>query len=89
MGVKNCLISSSDQPITYNIDQDIYQSVTHKSNHIISTLGAGDALFAGVIVELLNNKTMHEAVNFGKIVASKTLEVSEACNKEIEELISL
>ena len=87
LGVKNCLISSSDQPITYNIGQVMYQSVTHKSSDIISTLGAGDALFAGVIVYLLKNRTMHEAVNFGKLVASKTLEISEACNKEIETLI--
>ena len=88
-GVKNCVVSSSREPITYNIEQNIYQSITHKTRHIKSTLGAGDALFSGIIFYLLNNKNMHEAVNFGKIVASKTLEVYEACNKEIVTLIDL
>ncbi len=88
-GLKTCLISSSNEPITYNIGSDIYQSITHKSRDIKSTLGAGDALFSGVIAYVLKKKNMHEAVNFGKIVASKTLEVSEASNIEIKKLIDL
>jgi len=87
LGLKNCLVSSANEPITYNIDTNIYQSITHKNSNIRSTMGAGDALFAGVIYALTRNKNMHEAVNFGKIVASKTLEVYEASNKEIKELI--
>lgn len=87
--VKYCVVSSSKEPITYNIENNIYQSITHKTRHIISTLGAGDALFSGIIFYLLNNKNMHEAVNFGKIIASKTLEVYEACNQKIATLIDL
>jgi pseudouridine kinase len=89
LGVKNCVVSSQKEPITYNIDNSVYQSITHKTKDIKSTIGAGDALFSGIILYLLNNKNMHEAVNFGKIVASKTLEVYEANNKEIVELIDL
>jgi len=89
LGLRNCLVSSANDPITYNIDTNIYQSITHKNENIKSTIGAGDALFAGTIHYLNNGKNMHEAVNFGKIVASKTLEVHEACNKEIKELIDL
>lgn len=88
-GLKTCLISSSNEPITYNIGKDIYQSIPHKTNDIKSTLGAGDALFSGVIVYLLQNKNMHDAVNFGKLVASKTLEVAQASNKEIENLMEV
>ncbi len=89
LGLKNCLVSSSKDPITYNIDRSIYQSITHKTKSIKSTMGAGDALFSGTIFYLNNGKNMHEAVNFGKIVASKTLEVFEACNKDIKALIDL
>ncbi len=89
LGLSNCLVSSSNDPITYNIETNIYQSITHKNKYIKSTMGAGDALFAGTIFYLSKGKNMHEAVNFGKIVASKTLEVQEACNKEIKELIDL
>ncbi|XMB71990.1 PfkB family carbohydrate kinase [Mycoplasmatota bacterium WC30] len=89
LGLKNCLVSSAKDPITYNIDRSIYQSITHKTKDIKSTMGAGDALFSGTIFYLLNGKNMHEAVNFGKIVASKTLEVFEACNRDIKLLIDL
>ncbi len=88
-GLKCCLVSSSNNPITYNIERNIYQSITHKIKDIKSTIGAGDALFSGVIYSLINDKNMHEAVNFGKIVANKTLEVVEACNRDINLLIDL
>jgi len=88
-GLKTCLISSANEPITYNIGDNIYQSVTQKIKDIKSSSGAGDALFSGTVYYLLNGKTMHEAVNFGKIIASKTLEVYESCNKNIKELIDL
>jgi sugar/nucleoside kinase (ribokinase family) len=52
-------------------------------------MGAGDALFSGTIYYLVEGRNMHDAVNFGKIVADKTLEVYEACNKDIKKLINL
>lgn len=52
-------------------------------------MGAGDALLAGIIFYLNNNKNIHEAINFGKLVASKTLEVYESCNNLIKMLIDL
>jgi pseudouridine kinase len=89
LGLKNCIVSHSDEPITYNINNQIYQSNTNKKENIVSTMGAGDALFSGTIYYLVNGKNMHDAVNFGKIVADKTLEVYEACNKNIKKLIDL
>lgn len=89
MGLKTCMVSSSSEPITYNIESNIYQSIAHKIKDIKSTMGAGDALFSGTIFYLIHGKNMHEAVNFGKIIASKTLEVYEACNSNIKRLIDL
>ncbi|MBN2540259.1 MAG: hypothetical protein JXB08_01910 [Bacilli bacterium] len=88
-GVKHCMVSSANEPITYNIEENIYQSITHKMKEIKSTMGAGDALLSGTIFYLIHGKNMHEAINFGKIVATKTLEVYEACNDNIKELIDL
>jgi len=88
-GLKTCIVSHSDLPITYNIKDEIFSSETQKAKNIKSTMGAGDALFSGIIFYLTEEYNLHEAVNFGKIVASKTLEVYEACNKEIRKLINL
>ncbi|MBI9008730.1 MAG: carbohydrate kinase family protein [Tenericutes bacterium] len=88
-GLKNCIVSHSDEPITYNLNKEIYQSETNKKENILSTMGAGDALISGAIYYLVQGKNMREAVNFGKVVADKTLEVYEACNKDIKKLIHL
>jgi len=89
LGVKNCVVSLSSKPIVYNDGNEIYQSEIQKVKEIKSTMGAGDALLAGILFYLNNNKNIHEAVNFGKRVAGKTLEVYESCNNLIKELIIL
>ncbi len=89
LGVKNCIISTSKKPIVYNDGSVVFQSEVKEVRNIKSTMGAGDALLAGIIFSLNNNKNIHEAVNFGKLVASKTLEVYESCNYLIKELINL
>ncbi len=89
LGVKNCVVSLSSKPIVYNDGNEIYQSEIQKVKEIKSTMGAGDALLAGILFYLNNNKNIYEAVNFGKRVAGKTLEVYESCNNLIKELIIL
>ena len=88
-GVESIVVSSSKQPITYNIEEKVYQSIIQEKENIKSSMGAGDALFSGIIYHIAYRKNMHEAVNFGKIVALKTLEVYEASNREIVKLINL
>lgn len=86
-GLKKCLVSSASGPISYNIEKDVFQTITQEIKHIKSTMGAGDALFSGTIFYLLKGNDMHKAVNFGKIVATKTMEVYEACNRDIKKLV--
>ncbi|XFA99673.1 carbohydrate kinase family protein [Candidatus Izemoplasma sp. B36] len=86
--IKCVVVSQSTQPITYNIKDLVYQSIIQKKSNVLSSMGAGDALFAGIIYSTIKGNNMHEAVNFGKIVALKTLEVYEANNKEIVKLIN-
>jgi pseudouridine kinase len=82
-GVKQMLITNGGEPISYNIGRSIYQTVVFEADHKVSTLGCGDALFAGTIYGLLQGKTMHEAVNYGKKAASLTMEVVGATNPSL------
>jgi pseudouridine kinase len=82
-GVKQMLITNGGEPISYNIGRSIYQTVVFEPDHKVSTLGCGDALFAGTIFGLLHGKTMHEAVNYGKKAASLTMEVVGATNPSL------
>lgn len=77
-GARQVLITNGGEPITYNIGRSIYQTVVFEAEHKISLLGCGDALFAGTIFGLLQGKSMHEAVNWGKKAASLTMEVESA-----------
>lgn len=88
-GLETCIVSRAKEPIIYNIESEIHQLATTKIEDIKSTMGAGDALFSGIIFYLVNGKDMHEAVKFGEVVAAETLKVSDASNKDIKKLIDL
>lgn len=77
-GAKQVLVTNGGEPITYNIGRSIYQTVVFEAAQKVSLLGCGDALFAGTIYGLLQGKSMHEAVNWGKKAASLTMEVQSA-----------
>jgi pseudouridine kinase len=77
-GARQVLVTNGGEPITYNIGRSIYQTVVFEAEHKVSALGCGDALFAGTIYGLLQGKSMHEAVNWGKKAASLTMEVPTA-----------
>jgi pseudouridine kinase len=89
LGLKSVVVSSSNEPITYNIGENAYQSIVEEPKFIKSTVGAGDALFAGIVKGLNNGKDMHEAINFAKKIAAVTLESESACNKDISKLKDL
>ncbi len=82
-GVKQMIVTNGGEPISYNIGRSIYQTVVFEAEHKVSTLGCGDALFAGTIYGVLQGKSMHEAVNYGKKAASLTMEVVGATNPSL------
>lgn len=88
-GLVNCIVSQAKEPIVYNESNKIFQFETTKIENIKSTTGAGDALFSGIIYYLANGKDIHEAVKFGENVATETLKVLSASNKDIKKLIDL
>ncbi len=88
-GIKNVIVSSGKDPIIYNLGKEVFSSEVPKPKFIVSTVGAGDALLAGIVRSKNRNLNMHDAVEFAKKVACKTLETESACNKDISELINL
>ncbi len=87
MGLETVVVSSGKSPITYNIDDEVFESGVYEAKNIKSTVGAGDALFAGIVFSLNQGRNMHEAIDFAKKIAAKTLETESACNRDISKLI--
>lgn len=85
-GLKHVVVTNGSEPITYNIEKRIYQTLIFEPKNVISSVGAGDALLSGIIYGLHLGKSIHEAINYGKKAASFTMEVAEACNPKLSRL---
>lgn len=88
--MKSVVVTNGTEPITYNIDSKVYQTLIFEPEMVVSSVGAGDALLSGVIYGISHKKSMHEAINLGKKASALTMEVRGACNpglnsKSIEE----
>ncbi|MDD3477744.1 MAG: PfkB family carbohydrate kinase [Candidatus Izemoplasmatales bacterium] len=82
-GVTHAIVTNGKEPITYNIDKRIYQTLIFEPEKAVSSVGAGDALLAGVIYGIHEGKSMHESLNDGKKAAAITMEVEGACNPRL------
>lgn len=87
LGVKKVVVSNSSNNIYFGEDNKVDCISIEKKDDVVSTSGAGDALFAGIIHSLNNNKSLKESVIFGNKVALLTLEVEENINPSIAKLI--
>lgn len=86
-GLKHVVVTSGKEAITYNIEKRIYQTLVFDPQKIVSSIGAGDALLSGIIYGLCHDKSMHEALNYGKKAASYTMEVRQACHPHLSRKI--
>ena len=82
-GLKQIIVTNGANPITYNIDKSTYQTFIYEAKANVSSIGCGDALLSGTLYGLIQNKSMHEAINYGKKAASMTMEVKTACHPEL------
>ena len=63
------------------------EKVTHykavKTNHIVDVTGAGDAFVSAFLHGILNNEELEEAVQFGLLSASKTLQSDRTVREDL------
>ncbi len=86
LGVSNVIVSDGGRPITLCENGEISQVETCFSKHPVSYSGCGDALLAGTLKKLGENKTLKEAVSYGAKLAALTSEVAGSCNPDIASL---
>lgn len=86
-GVKRAVISDSCNGIEYGDENGIHHFDVIPLKKIVSANGAGDALFAGILHALLEEKTLKEAVAFGDKAAKKALSSPEAVATDIADIL--
>lgn len=83
-GVKNVVVSNSSEDIYYGNDaRDIGFVEVKKVTEYKSTSGCGAALLSGVIDDLIQNKSIKEAVSFGNELAALTLQAEGPTSTDI------
>ena len=86
-GVSNVIITDGCSPITIGHDKIVEKIPVERMNDIVSSNGAGDALFAGVLHGIHNNMNLKDSVEFGKKLSNITLQCSSAVNPELYDKI--
>ncbi len=83
--VKKAIISNKSEAILYFDGEKINQIKVVKKENIVSSNGAGDALFAGFIHSFLVDEDFYKAIGYGIYLASLVLE-SKNAYPEIDKL---
>lgn len=87
-GLKELVVSNGKHPITFTQDGNILQLPIETPRKVVSSNGAGDALFSGIIHQYRQGKDLLQAVTFGLKLARLTMEVSSAINPDISQYAS-
>ncbi len=87
-GVQNVIITDGSGPITIGSNHIIETMPVSKIEEVVSSNGAGDALFAGVLHGLHNDMSFKDSIEFGKTMSSMTLQSPKAVNPEISSLVA-
>ncbi len=88
-GIKNVVVTQGSDDILY-LDNGINKrKEIEKQKNIVNTTGCGDALFAGLLHSLINEKSLDEGIKTGIKLANLTLYSESAVSKEIANLKDL
>ena len=86
-GIKNIVVSNKSNDIYYGKDRRDIGFVKVKAiTNFVNTTGCGDALFAGIIDQIIEGKKLKDAVIFGNNMARLTLNTERAVSPEISTL---
>lgn len=89
LGVQNVVLTDGSAPITIGTQGKTDRIMIQRAKEIVSSNGAGDALFAGVLHGLHQDMPLSEAVEFGKKMSYYTLASTSAVNPEIGRLMGI
>lgn len=87
-GVSNVIITDGSGPITIGSNHTVEVIPVSKAENVVSSNGAGDALFAGVLHGLYNSMSLKDSVEFGKKMSLLTLQSPKAVNPEVSNLVT-
>ncbi len=84
LGVKNLIVTNKQEDIILYKDNEIITTHVIKTDNIVSTSGCGDAFISGVTYGIINKKPILTSLEYGKQLASQTLQVKESTNKKVK-----
>jgi pseudouridine kinase len=85
-GVKNVVITQGANSVWYGNEKGIDQVPVIPAAKVVSTNGAGDAMFAGIVDKINAGKSLREAIEFGMKLSSLKLLSSKAVSEKIDTL---
>lgn len=82
-GCQKVIISNGKEPIVYGENNIVKECPIVPCFKIVSTNGAGDALFAGIVHSICEGKNTFESIRFGSHMAAETMLVEQAVHPKI------
>ena len=87
LGCKRVVVTNGVKDIYYSDGVQIYSTPVTPAKDIINATGAGDAMFSGIVFQLLNEASVQEGVEFGKRLATLTLSSIRSVSEEVSSLL--
>ena len=85
-GVKNIVITNRMNPVIVASKDGVESIPVLPLDKMVNSIGAGNALFAGIIDSIYRGKSVKEGVEFGVKLAALTMKTDEAVNEDIAKL---
>lgn len=80
------IVTNKDQPITYNIDNNIYTKNVNKVE-VVNAIGAGDSFSAGIIYGLHKGYNIDRCIEIGIKVSAHSISQNETVSTKLNEKV--
>jgi len=88
LGLKNFIITFGSQGVLVHINKETWIEPPYKPQHIVDTIGAGDALASGFLMGFLNHEPVKTCIHYGLACAKETLSTKQTvCDLLSQDLI--
>lgn len=82
-GFQRAVVTAGAEDFAYGDSSEIHLEQPVHTSNIVDVTGAGDAFSSGVIYGLLQNKPFSQAVRYGAVNSSATIQVKESVRKNL------